>query len=81
MRSLSTALAPHFSTLLSAAAAVSGIAGTALLAIDPTHVLPVFALYLASSCAWIGVGVLTKQPWLLCSNVIYFALSLKALVL
>jgi hypothetical protein len=80
VRGIGAAIAPHLSTLLSAIAAICGIAGTALLSVHPEHVLAVFALYLVSSSTWIAVATLTKQPWLLCSNGIHVALALKALV-
>jgi hypothetical protein len=79
-RGIGAALAPHLTTALSAVAAICGITGTALLSIHPEQVLPVFALYLASSSTWIAVAALTRQPWLLCSNGIHVALALKALV-
>ncbi len=77
---LRRSLLPHLNAVLSASAAIFGIAGTAWLAVDPTQVAGVFALYMASSTAWIGVAALTRQPWLLCCNVIYFGLALKALL-
>jgi hypothetical protein len=80
MRGIGAAIAPHLTTLLSAIAAICGITGTALLSLHPEQVLPVFALYLASSSIWIAVAALTKQPWLLCSNGIHVALALRALV-
>ena len=79
-RGIGAALAPHLTAVLSAVAAICGITGTALLSIHPEQVLPVFALYLASSSTWIAVAALTRQPWLLCSNGIHVALALKALV-
>ena len=73
--------APRLSGVLSASGALCGIAGTALLAVDPQRVVPVFALYLGAASSWMAVGYLTKQRWLFASNIVYFALALKGLAL
>jgi hypothetical protein len=67
--------------VLSAAGAVCGISGMALLAAHPEQTTIVFALYSGSALAWMSVGYLTQQRWLLASNVVYFALALKGLML
>ena len=71
---------PHLRTGLSAAGAMCGIGGTALLAAHPDHTATVFALYTGSAVAWMGVGYLTQQRWLLASNVVYLMLALKGLM-
>ena len=68
------------STLLSATGALCGMVGTALLASHPQQTAVVFTLYLGSAAAWMGVGYITRQRWLLASNVIYFMLALKGLM-
>jgi hypothetical protein len=80
LRSLCALLLTRLSAALSAAGALCGIAGTALLAVDPDQVAPVFALYLGAAASWMGVGYLTRQRWLLASNVVYFALAVKGLL-
>lgn len=80
-RTLCLLVIQRLSTLLSAAGAVCGIGGTALLAAHPDQTATVFALYSGSALAWMGVGYLTQQRWLLASNVVYFALALKGLML
>jgi hypothetical protein len=67
-------------SLLSAIGAICGIGGTALLALRPDQMTPVFALYLAAASSWMGVGRLTRQRWLLASNVVYFGLAVKGLM-
>lgn len=68
------------STILSATGALCGMGGTALLASHPHETAAVFCLYLGSAAAWMGVGYLTQQRWLLASNVIYFMLALNGLM-
>ena len=68
------------SALLSATGALCGMGGTALLASHPQQTAAVFTLYLGSAAAWMGVGYLTRQRWLLASNVIYFMLALNGLM-
>lgn len=68
------------SAILSATGAVCGMGGTALLSSHPHQTGAVFTLYLGSAAAWMAVGYLTKQRWLLASNVIYFVLALKGLM-
>ena len=71
---------PRLSSLLSASGALCGMAGTALLAVEPQRVVEVFALYLGAASSWMAVGYLTKQRWLFASNIVYFALALKGLM-
>ena len=80
LRSLRNVVLPHLSTVFSAAGAVCGIGGTALLAAHPGQTTAVFALYSGSAMAWMSVGYLTQQRWLLASNVVYLALALKGLM-
>ncbi len=80
LRSLYDFVLQRLSTVLSAAGAVCGIGGTALLAAHPGQTTAVFALYSGSAAAWMGVGYLTQQRWLLASNVIYLMLALKGLM-
>jgi hypothetical protein len=80
LRSLGDFVRQHLSTVLSAAGAACGIGGTALLAAHPDQTTAVFALYSGSAAAWMGVGYLTRQRWLLASNVVYLALALKGLM-
>jgi hypothetical protein len=72
---------PHLRTGLSAGGAMCGIGGTALLAAHPDQTAAVFALYTGSAIAWMGVGYLTQQRWLLASNAVYLMLALKGLML
>jgi hypothetical protein len=71
---------PRLSGVLSASGALCGIAGTAVLALQPERMGEVFALYLGAASSWMAVGYLTKQRWLFASNIVYFALALKGLV-
>ena len=73
-------IATRLSTVLSAAGAVCGMAGTALLAAHPEQTKIVFALYSGSAASWMAVGYLTRQRWLLASNVAYLMLALKGLI-
>jgi hypothetical protein len=66
--------------MLSAAGSMCGIGGTALLAAHPDQTTAVFALYSGSAAAWMVVGYLTQQRWLLASNVVYLMLALKGLM-
>lgn len=79
LRPLCESALQRSSTILSASGAMCGIGGTALLASHPHQTAAVFTLYLGSAGAWMAVGYLTKQRWLLASNVIYFMLALKGL--
>jgi hypothetical protein len=81
LRSLCDWLRKRLSTVFSAAGALCGMVGTALLAAQPDQTTAVFALYSGSAAAWMGVGYLTRQRWLLASNVIYLVLALKGLLL
>ena len=80
LRSLRALVAVHLSAILSATGALCGIAGTALLAVHAEQVASVFALYLGAAASWMGVGYLTRQRWLLASNLVYFALAVKGLL-
>jgi hypothetical protein len=81
LRTLVARAGPYLSGGLSAAGALCGIAGTGLLAIDPSQVTAVFVLYLGAASAWMSVGYLTQQRWLFLSNIVYFLLALKGLAL
>jgi hypothetical protein len=72
--------APPLTGVLSASGALCGVAGTALLAVDPQRVSEVFMLYLGAASSWMAVGYFTKQRWLFASNIVYFGLALKGLV-
>lgn len=88
MSSLTSQLAPSDSSrqpatvrvwwvsLLSALGALLGIAGTALLSCDRSHIAAVFALYLLSNAAWIAVGIRTRQWSLFFMNLVYMSLGL-----
>jgi hypothetical protein len=80
VRSLCALLIERLSAVLSAAGAMCGIGGTALLAAHPDQTTAVFALYSGSAAAWMVVGYLTQQRWLLASNVVYLMLALKGLM-
>ena len=80
LRSLRAIGAARLSSALSATGALCGIVGTALLAVNPHQVTAVFALYLGAASSWMSVGYLTRQRWLLASNVVYFALAVKGLM-
>lgn len=80
LRSLREVVEQHLRTLLSATGALCGIGGTALLATHPDQTASVFALYTGSAVAWMGVGYLTQQRWLLASNIVYLMLALKGLM-
>ncbi len=67
-------------TVLSATGALCGMTGTALLSAHPGQTTTVFALYSGSAAAWMSVGYLTRQRWLLASNVAYLMLALKGLM-
>ena len=79
LRTLCDSRLQRLSTILSAAGALCGMCGTAVLATHPHQATAVFALYLGSAAAWMGVGHLTQQRWLFASNVIYFMLALQGL--
>ena len=68
------------SAVLSATGALCGMTGTALLSAHPSQTTAVFALYSGSAAAWMMVGYLTRQRWLLASNVAYLMLALKGLM-
>jgi len=72
--------APQLSSVLSASGALCGVAGTAVLAVDPQRVSEVFTLYLGAASSWMAVGYLTQQRWLFASNIVYFGLALKGLM-
>lgn len=71
LRPLERVVNPVFSAI----GAFLGIAGTALLAIDPRHVTSVFLCYAISNVAWIVVAVRTRQWWLLAMNGVYLSIS------
>ena len=73
-------LIARMSTIFSALGAMFGMGGTALLATHPAQTTVVFALYSGSAAAWMTVGYLTGQRWLLASNVAYFLLALNGLL-
>ncbi|HEY5807534.1 MAG TPA: hypothetical protein VIT67_06180 [Povalibacter sp.] len=81
LRSLWNFVLPHLGAVFSAVGAVCGMGGTALLASHPTQTTAVFALYSASAAAWMTVGLLTRQRWLMASNIAYLMLALKGLLL
>ena len=80
LRPLYDSVLQRLSTVLSATGAMCGMGGTALLASQPNQTAAVFTLYLGSAASWMAVGYLTKQRWLLASNVIYFMLAVKGLM-
>lgn len=71
---------PRLSTVLSASGALCGMGGTALLAAHPDQTTIVFALYAGSATSWMMVGYLTRQRWLLASNIAYLLLAVKGLM-
>jgi hypothetical protein len=80
LRPLRDFIVQRASTVLSAVGALCGMTGTALLAAHPGQTTAVFALYSGSAAAWMTVGYLTRQRWLLASNVAYLMLALKGLM-
>lgn len=78
--SLCQALARWVNPVLSAFGALFGIAGTAVLALEPTQVVTVLLLYIVSNSAWIAVAIRTHQWWLLTMNSVYLSPSFVGLV-